>query len=249
MDTAMKTDAIEAFYNVAVAEGAYTNIPNLKNHLAYIFDGVSLAGKRVLDVGGGTGLLTLWAAANGASAVCLEPESAGSTRAVRETFNRLKASIDPNLDATMLSQTLQEFLATPGPLFDVVVMANSVNHLDEASAQSVLTDPKAAQAYVDLFGQLKQRMARSGVVVLTDCGRRNFFGDLGLRSPIMPSIDWTIHQSPQTWFSLLSKAGFTDRKISWTTPNSFGRLGQLVLGNPLASYFLFSHFRLFARAA
>ena len=56
-----------------------------------LFNGISMSGKRVVDIGGGSGLFSFISAAKGADeVVCLEPEHAGSTAGVVNLFNTTK---------------------------------------------------------------------------------------------------------------------------------------------------------------
>ncbi len=240
-------DLQQRFFDVAVRSNAYTKPGRLRTFLNYIFEGVSFQERNVLDVGGGTGLLTIWAAVNGASAVCLEPESAGATQNVRKVFERMKGEISSNLQASISPEYVQDYLASCDRKFDVIVMANSINHIAEKECSTLLENESSRKAYITFFEQAKSHLNPGGLLIVTDCDRKNFFGDLGFRSPVMPSIDWSIHQSPTTWGGLMEQAGLRVTSIKWTTPNFLGSLGQALLGNRVAAYFLFSHFRVVAQ--
>lgn len=238
----------ERFFEVAVRNGAYTSPLRLRRHLDYIFNGTPLRGTNVLDIGGGTGLLTLWAAVEGATATCLEPESAGATQSVRKVFERMKTEISSELPASMSSDAAQEYLSTSKQKFHVIVMANSINHIAEADCAKLLSNEESRRTYLAFFQQVKSHLTPGGQLIVTDCDRRNFFGDIGLTSPLMPSINWSIHQSPGTWARLMEQAGLSVFSIKWTTPNTLGSLGQILLGNRVSAYFMFSHFRIGASA-
>lgn len=81
-------------------------------------------------------------------------------------------------------------------------------------------------------------------MIITDCGRRNFFNDIHLRSPFMPRIEWHKHQSPHLWLDLLKQVGFRKVSLQWTSPHCLGQFGRLLLGHRLIAYFLMSHFRI-----
>ena len=45
----------------------------------------------------------------------------------------------------------------------------------------------------------------------------NVFGDLGIRNPLTPNIEWFKHQQPQYWVELLKQAGFGEPVIHWSS--------------------------------
>lgn len=239
--------ALDRYIEAAIRLKLYSNPGNLRRHLQYLFAGVDLRDKDVLDVGGGAGLLTLYAAMSGArSAVCLEPEGAGASSGLRERFEGFRSALDPRLPVEFVSDTIQRYLQA-AHRFDVIVCANALNHLDEEACIRLQLDPSAAERYRALFGLLNQAINPSGWFVATDCGRSNFFAALGMRSPFMPDIEWHKHQDPDVWAGLLGRAGFCATTIQWSAPNTLGRWGRALLGNRMVAYFLLSHFRLSAR--
>src|SRR5579862_7369395 len=85
------------YYSVILSRGLYTNKRNLRNHLKGIFGEYDFARKRVLEVGGGNGLLSFYAASQGAEEViCLEPEAAGSTSGINSHFERTRDDLGLN---------------------------------------------------------------------------------------------------------------------------------------------------------
>jgi SAM-dependent methyltransferase len=147
--------------------------------------------------------------------------------------------------ARPLSVTFQDFRTDE--TFDIVVLANSINHLNDAATIHLHTQPAAADEHRAYFRRIFEMLAPGGVLIMTDCDRYNLFASMGKRSPVMPDIEWHKHQSPRTWSALLSEYGFQQIKISWSSPNSLGRAGRLLFGNRLAAFALLSHFRIEAR--
>jgi SAM-dependent methyltransferase len=239
-------DLMNRFLDCAIRLGVYSNRKNLQRHLQYLFDGIELRGKSVLDVGGGAGLLTVYAAVRGADAVCVEPEADGATGGVTAAFRQLKNAVDPELRAALLRSSIQSYLQVPRR-FDVVIIANAINHLNEDACIRLLDDPAAQAEYEGIFRALFSALNPGGWLIATDCSRSNFFNTLGASSPFMPDIEWHKHQAPDAWDRLLQWVGFAPARVQWSSPNTLGACGRWLLGNRVAAYFLLSHFRLAAR--
>jgi SAM-dependent methyltransferase len=232
-------------YEIFYKKRRFNKSKYIKRHLNYMFDSIDLKGKKILDVGGGAGLLALYAANEGAtSAVCLEPELEGTTIGFRKKFEDLKKDAGIMTHAENLNETFQSFTKKNKDKFDIVIFHNSINHLDEPACESLLTEINSKDIYINIFRDLYDLVENDGTVIIADCSRSNFFNDIGLKSPIVTSIEWNIHQNPSTWINCLSKVGFKDFVVSWSSHEFLGRLGQIILGNRFASYFLFSHFKI-----
>lgn len=234
---------LDAYYAVVASELG-RNPGNLRFQNETVFGDVPFAGRSLLDVGAGAGLVASYAACLGATrVVALEPEAAGShPGAVRERFERIRDQLE--LDQVELrAETLQEF-DPAGETFDVIASIASINHLDEEACMRLHEDPQARATYIELLAKLARASKRGGTLIVVDAARRNLFGDLGLRHPIARSIEWKKHQSPKLWAGLLEEVGFTDPRISWHAFNTLRRPGRLLLGNRPASYVLTSGFLL-----
>ena len=185
------------------------------------------------------------ACSGGRSVVCLEPEKAGSGQGVRSRAERIAGRLGVN-NLEILPSTLQQY-DSAGNRFDIVLLHDSVNHLDEHACVRLLHDEQAFLRYQEIFSRLSELASPGAVLIVADCSRHNFFQQIRIRNPLCRSIEWEKHQSPQTWARMLEQHGFTDKKIRWSSFNSLGRWGRLILGNKLASYFLTSHFVLTMR--
>ena len=211
-------------------------------YLNYLFDNVSFENMRMLDVGGGTGLLSFYAGCTGArEVICLEPAISGSRPGTIENFRRLQAGLRTLKQVRLEPTTIQEFNGD-NEKFDIVLLHNSINHLDEQACTRLQHDDRAIETYLGIFQKLSDSSHPGAKLIITDCSRYNFFALFNLRNPFSPTIEWDKHQTPGYWAKLLTTAGFCNPEIRWT---SFSRLrlpGRLVLGNKIASYFLRSHF-------
>lgn len=212
-----------------------------------LFADVRVQGKKVLDVGGGTGLCSYFAVFRGAaSASNVEPLLAGSENASLVAFARAQEALGTT-GAQLVNESIQDHVEHCGT-YDVIILHDAINHLDEASYTKLHEDPAAFAEYVRLFARIAARHATGGDIVIADCARRNLFGDLGLRAPFAPNINWRLHQDPRLVAKVLEAAGYSDVRWKWTPLKRAGLIGRIAakLGR-VPSYFLQSHFVLFAR--
>lgn len=237
-------DLVERYFDVVDEQGRCSSRRNWERYIAYLFDDVSFAGKAVLDIGAGNGLMGVYAACAGAEGViCLEPEAEGSRSGMTSGFEQLRGALAIGARVEMLNETFQAF-DPAGRRFDVVILHNSVNHLDEPACTRLLEDEGAVATYLGLFRRIADLCTPGARLIITDCSRYNLFGLLGRRSPFARSITWTLHQSPEFWAGLLGRSGFERPRIRWTTFNRLGPVQRLILGNRVAAYLTTSRFYL-----
>lgn len=214
-----------------------------RRYLELMFRDVELRGKSLLDVGGGSGAISFYAAARGARAVCLEPGGDGSNPRMRQIFDSYLRGLgsDDDVHVELVEDTLQNLDRVMRP-FDVVVLNNAINHLDEQACQTLPDDRAARNRYLAMFRRIAELTAPGGYLIVTDAGRYNFWNRIGRRSPFAPSIEWHLHQQPEIWESLLREAGFGGTSVRWNTHARLGAVGQALLGNRLGGYLTNSHF-------
>jgi SAM-dependent methyltransferase len=234
---------VEGYFRVVAEERPELKLGNLRFYLDYLFRDVPLAGARVLDIGAGDGLYTLYAVAAGAErVVALEPEAAGSAAGVRDRFESAARRLG-TAPVDLRAQTFQDY--DPRDVrFDVVLSHSSINHLDEPACIALGHDRDARNIYRALLAKLAAMTAPGGTLVVSDASRRNLFARLPLRNPVAPTIEWEKHQAPAVWIELLTEAGFERARLSWNSFNTLRRPGRVLLGNRLAAWFLQSGFRL-----
>lgn len=236
-----QNQALMGTYFKAVADiGCKRSLQGFRFYVNYLFGDVNLAGKRMLDVGAGTGLYGYYAACCGARQVtCLEPEMAGAVDSVggkRRVFSdRLHLG-----QVEFLPIPIQEFDADDGA-YDIVLLQDSVNHLDEEAVVTLSDSEEARRTYVSIFRKIYSLMSGGGLLILTDCARANFFPLCGLRNPFVPDIEWPKHQPPEMWTRLLAEVGFLAPQVSWPF-NRLGTVGNAIFGNRVGQYFFNSHF-------
>lgn len=133
-------------------------------------------------------------------------------------------------------------LQRDGERFDIILMHNSINHLDEEACVRLRRDRSARERYRAIFQTIGRRANTGAILIAADASRFNFFRSLGLNNPICPHMEWEKHQTPRLWAKLLMEAGFARPRIQWSSFNGLGKAGRVLLGNGLMSFFLTSHF-------
>lgn len=217
---------------------SHHNFRRMLTYLSWCFDGIDFNGKSVLDIGGGNGIYSFYSKLKGASSVLnLEPFSAGST-----TFNLEGVEMIDNLKISINNKTIQDFKMNKS--YDIIILHDSINHLDENIFKNIHQDKDKFKEYKKLISKIVKLLSINGQIVITDCSRRNFWGDLGLKNPFAPSIDWHLHQRPTLVLKLFENYNF-EKKIRWSPFKRFGLFGYFIssLGF-IPSYFLQSHFNI-----
>ncbi len=243
-----KKGMVEKYLEVIVSSGVKNNFPSglykqhLRWYLDYLFqDVLPFAGKPMLDIGAGAGLHSLYAAYMGADTViCLEPESEGSTAGALAKFRRIAADLSLS-NISMLPVSFQEF--EPGTqTFDIVLLHNSINHLDEKAVINLRHSNEARTKYKSIFQKLSNLANPGAKLIICDCSRYNLFALLHLKNPLAPTIEWHKHQSPQFWSRMLEEFNFANPKIRWSPLGIPRGIGRLLLGNRIVAYCLWSQF-------
>lgn len=217
-----------------------------KRYLDRLFTGVEVKEKRVLDVGAGVGVFSVYLALRGAASVdALEPEQAGSQKEMALGFRKMIDNLKI-LNVVLETKTFQQIMPTIRP-YELLLLHNCINHFDEEACAKLHFSLEARNAYIDVFRSLNRIIKVGGQILLADCSRHNFFDYLGLKNPFGPSINWKIHQPPEIWMDLALEAGFECQSLRWTTFSHFGNWSQLFLANRAAAFFLSSHFSMVLR--
>lgn len=234
---------------VATADAVLRDLPDVRWSrvefwLRQSLRDLDFRGATVLDVGAGHGLFSCYIAQHQAArVVALEPELDGSG-----AHSRLKlverVAVLGLANVTCLAETFQDY-AGPSESFDVVLVHNAINHLDEAAVVALHRDEDARDTYRALLRKCYRLLKPGGVLVVSDCARANFFAWLGVPNPVASMIEWHKHQDPDLWMRLLREVGFDRLELHWTHPRLLRGLGYF-LDNRLVSFLMDSHFVLHA---
>ena len=238
---------LNQYYNIISNEHIFSKKGNLGTpkklsfYLTNLLKKIDIKGKRILDIGSGSGVFSVYLSLmNAKSVYCLEPELSGSSKDTQRIFSRFINELQiKNIIA--VKKPFQE-MGREDLLFDIILLHNSINHLDENACSKLHDDPNAKQTYEHIFQKLYQYTAEKGCIIIADCSRYNFFPSIGIKNPIAPTINWKYHQPPKLWKRLLENAGYQPLSLTWTSISKFGNAGLYLLSNKIMSYFLLSHF-------
>ena len=232
-------DAAERYFSVVGAEWrrAQCRQPALLPRVPV--RGRPVAGRRLLDIGAGDGLYSLYAAAAGAErVVALEPEADGSSAGVTSRFCASARRARPRLGRA--------------PTRDLAGLRSRRRALRCALPARRDQPPRRVRDDGDrpptrpLAGPIvrsSRSLAAMGAagakLVASDASRNNVFARLPIRNPLQPTIEWEKHQAPETWARLLGTPASGMRALDW---NSIGRASRArvvsVLGNRVAAWVL-----------
>lgn len=237
----MPTNVLEQYYQIFECEQGHRAVEGLRWRLeSYLFRDIDLEGKRFLDIGGGTGTYSLYAACRGArEVICLEPEAAGSSSGMQETFQKRAQTL--GLTKAMLLSTTFQAYDSKEP-FDILFCHNAINHLDEEATIHLHRSEEAQRIYLEIFQKMFRLCTPGGYLIIADASRHSVYALLRIRSPLTPTIEWHKHQPPQVWSRLLRQVGFKQVALRWRSPALLGTLGQVLMGNRFTNYFLWAHF-------
>lgn len=224
----------------------YSSLKRYRDRCEFLFEGIALEGKRALDIGCGSGALAFWFALHGASHVVgLEPESDGSAPGVMKTFHQIVEQLDLGNILIARNEFLQDLTPVDGP-FDLAVMYNVINHLDEESVKTLHKNKAAYNKYLQLLKEFRSLLSDGAYVIVADSGRNNFWDRVGIKSPVPHTVEWNLHQEPETWIMLFEEAGFELLDLRWS-PLAVYPFRRFT-ANRLVHYFSYSHFVLRFRA-
>jgi SAM-dependent methyltransferase len=196
-----------------------------------------------LEIGAGSGLLSLWLLHRGAASVTLlEPESDGGTTGVSARAQQHRRALGVPEDRwTLHPRRLQDF--ETDRRFGLIVARASINHLDEEACIRLHEDATARARYLVLFEKIRDLLTDGGSFVMSDCARVNYWDKVASRpSPWAPEIEWHKHQEPETWSRLLAEAGLGGIRRRWVHSFYRSRHFSPLISNRFAARCLASTF-------
>lgn len=140
--TGNKTNALIKYYHVMNRHLGERVIKRLRHRMDFQYNGIEFNGLRVLDIGGGNGIHSFYAAASGAREVLIiEPEDDGSTAGVLAQLDAWKKELGAQ-NVQLVKGLFQEYEHT-GEAFDLIIIQDAINHLDEEACVKLHDDEKS----------------------------------------------------------------------------------------------------------
>ena len=215
-------------------------------HAQEEFNGISLAGKEILEIGSGRGAFSVYMAlAGGAKKVIALDESEGFG-ADGTYLHRLEEIVQKhavsNLKTIKADITKTIF---PEETFDVIVANFSLHHVIRSSWY-LFKNARAKKDLIELCSSLRGYLRKNGTIVLREMSRSNFWRFMPYRWK-MSHIDWEIHPTLQEWLWVLRTAGFDNPSYTFLTPYFLSKWPSVLIRNRLANFFFSSTFYLYGK--
>ena len=227
-------------YFAMLERDGHNNPPAFAHALEDMFKGIDFAGKRVLEIGSGRGLLAIYMGLRGAQVLSMEPEMVGATSGViAQQQARLAELGMTNVEVVNADFNTWE---AGDRRFDVIVSRASINHL-YASVHHADHHKETYDAYLRMARRVRDMLVPGGVFVATDAQRYAFFSALrwfGVRRPWRwrrSTVDWRHHQNAGTWAKIFREAGFSNVDVAYPVPYPLRALRPLV-DTAVANFFL-----------
>ena len=206
----------------------------------YIFNGVELKNKSIMDFGGGNGIASFFAVHYNEACDCtiVDPFDEGSNAEMVNQYHKLSRFYG---GAVRLHNDYVDSLPVR-ETYDVILMHNSINHIGEDIIEEIGVNKNYWEEYLEKIKPILLRAKRGAVIIVADCSNKNFWNDFGVRNPIAPTIEWRLHQPPHVWREMFEQLGCSHINTNWTTRRELLVPGKMLLANKFCQYFLGSHF-------
>ena len=224
--------------------GEYEPLDAFLFHAEEQLNGVSLSDKKILEVGCGSGVFSLYMALCGKAKQVVALDEAKGRGAETQAFTQLQTIVQnhniPNL--TVVKSSIYDY-AVPENSFDVIVANSSLHHAIRPFGY-LFKNEQAQQAALSTFKLLHSLLNGNGRIVLREMSRINFWRFLPYKWK-MSHIDWSGHATLQEWLWIMKKTGSQNIHSDFLTPFFLRKWPSFIMRNQFANFFFSSSFYLY----
>ena len=208
--------------------------------------GISLMGKKVLEIGCGRGAFSIYMALLGNAEKVIALDEAEGFGSDGRYFHQLGEIIHKyaisNLDTRKADITKTSF---PENTLDLIVANFSIHHVIRSSGY-IFKDTKAQKDIINLFESLNRYLKEGGQIVLREMSRINFWRFIPYQWK-MSHIDWEIHPTLKEWLWVLTTSGLKDISYAFLTPYFLAKWPSRMIRNRFSNFFFSSSFYLYGK--
>lgn len=217
-------------------------VDNFLYHFNEQFRGLEVRGKRMLEIGCGSGALSLYLASVldvGHLDAIDEAEGEGNPVSILETLETTVHTLGLK-NITVMKKDIMQF--HPSEPYDIVVSNNAMHHVCEHGL--LKWDIRARKKYVEIFKHLKGLLKPEGVLLLREYSRYTIWQFLPGR---YDEVEWSLHPSKGEWLRVLRQAGYRNISHRYACPYAL-RLGAALVRNPIVQALNYPCFHIRATA-
>jgi 2-polyprenyl-3-methyl-5-hydroxy-6-metoxy-1,4-benzoquinol methylase len=215
---------------------------NFLYHFNEEFRGIEVRGKRILEIGCGSGFVSLYLAfVMGVGHLDAMDEAAGegNPSTILDTLETNVRSLGLT-NITVLKKDIMQF--TSSEPYDIVVSNNAMHHVCEHGL--LKWDVRARKKYIEIFGHLKSLLRPEGTLMLREYSRNSIWRYLPGR---YQEVEWSLHPTKGEWLGVLRQAAFRNISYQYSCPYTL-RHGAPLVRNPIVQALNYPCFHIRATA-